>query len=262
MSTTAINLLTSAFDEGDINQGSLTAFTNIHDIGNTIQQGLGMNVSDLQASEVVLVTLLVDDSGSISSAGNEQPMRDGVNQCLQALIDSKQQDNILVRIVYLNGTQLVPYTPLTNIPLLDAHNYRANGGTPLYDESVTTLATVIAKTKDFENNGVQVRTITAICTDGADCGSRNSNKHDVYTVVKDMFTAEKHIVAGIGFSDGSTDFNRVFNEMGVPSQWILTAGSTPTEIRKAFNVFSRSATSASKSAANFAQTSMGGFGNP
>jgi len=262
MSQTAQSLIQGAHDDGDINSGSLSALANITDIGNVIQQGLGMQVSDLQASEVVLVTFLVDDSQSIAGAGNEQPMRDGVNGCLQALVDSKQQDNIVVRIVYLNGTQLVPYTPLSNVPFLDTNNYRANGCTPLYDESVKTLATIIAKTKDFENNGIQVRTITAICTDGQDYGSHASDASDVSTIVTDMVGTEKHIVAGIGFDNGSTDFRKIFSEMGITSNWILTTGATADDIRRAFQVFSKSAASASKSAAHFAQTNAGGFGTP
>ena len=261
MSQSALSLIQNAHDDGDINAGSLSALNNISDIGKVIQQGLGMNVSDLQASEVVLVTFLIDDSGSISSANNEQPMRDGVNGCVEALIDSKQQDNIVVRVVYLNGTQLTAYAPLNSVPKLDSQNYRANGGTPLYDETVKTLATVIAKTKEFENNGIQVRTITAICTDGQDVHSRTSDASDVDALITDMLATEKHIVAGIGFDNGSTDFNQIFAAMGIKDNWILTSGASASDIRKAFQVFSRSAASASKSAANFAQTNAGGFGS-
>lgn len=261
MSQSNITLIQNAHDDGDLTQGSLSALTNIGDIGNVLQQGMGMQVQDLQASEVVIVTFLVDDSQSIRQAHNEQPMRDGINNCIESLIQSKQQDNIIVRVVYLNGNQLTAYTPLTNVPKMDTSNYRADGCTPLYDESVKTLATVIAKTKDFENNGIQVRTITAICTDGQDYGSRVSDADDVSTIVTDMIGTEKHIVAGIGFNNGSTDFNHIFASMGIPSNWVLTSGASAADIRKAFQVFSRSAASASKSAANFAQTNMGGFGS-
>jgi hypothetical protein len=71
-------------------------------------------------------------------------------------------------------------------------------------------------------------------------------------------------VAGMGISDGSTDFARVFREMGIPDQWVLTPRNDPKEIRRAFQLFSQSAIRAS-GGVGFSQTaqtgvSMGGFG--
>jgi hypothetical protein len=143
---------------------------------------------------------------------------------------------------------------------MDAQNYDANGGTPLFDETAKLLATVIAKTQDFKNNGIQVRTITLILTDGEDCHSRTSSAADVAKIAKDMLRSEEHIIAAMGFDNGDCDFRKVFADMGIPNQWILTAASSPSEIRKAFQVFSQSAVRASQSAAHFSQTSLGGFG--
>ena len=71
---------------------------------------------------------------------------------------------------------------------------------------------------------------------------------------------EDHIIAAMGIDDGRTDFRKVFREMGIPDQWILTPGNTPAEIRKAFRVFSSSAVRASQSGASFSQMAAGGFG--
>ena len=94
-------LLQNAHDDGDISQGSLTALNNIRDIGNEIQNGLGIAVDQMASSEVVLLSILIDDSGSIRFAQNEQPIRDGHNMLIQALKESKQQDNIIVLNRYL-----------------------------------------------------------------------------------------------------------------------------------------------------------------
>ena len=98
---------------------------------------------------------------------------------IQALLESKQQDNIEVINKYLNGKVLYPYTPLSLVPKMDSSNYDANGGTPLFDETAKLLATVIAKSQDFKNNGIQVRTITLLLTDGDDCHSHTSTAADV-----------------------------------------------------------------------------------
>lgn len=256
-----LGLLQNAHEDGDLSSGSLNALTKIPDIGAIIQQGLGVPIDSVKSSEVILLNILVDDSGSIQGAGNEQPIRDGHNMLIKALLDSKQQDNIEVINRYLNETVLYPYTPLSMVPKMDSRNYHANGGTPLFDETAKLLATVIAKAQDFKNNGIQVRTITLILTDGEDMHSRTSTAADVNKIVTDMLRSEDHIVAAMGFDNGSCNFKNVFSNMGIPDRWILTANANPSEIRKAFMVFSQSAVRASQSAAHFSQTSLGGFGN-
>lgn len=261
MSKTATNLLQTAYNQGDLSAGSLSALNKVTDLGNIIQQGLGIDPGLMPASEVVLVSVLGDDSSSIRFGGNEQAMRDGFNGMLDSLEASKQQDNIIVLTRFVNGKLHCSYVPLIDVEKLNVKNYQASGGTPLFDETVKLLATVIAKTQEFENNGIQVRSITLLATDGEDCGSNTSTADDVKKIVKEMLSKEKHIIAAMGFDNGNCDFAQVFTEMGIPDQWQLTAQSSASEIRKAFQVFSRSATSASKSAANFAQASAGGFGN-
>ena len=56
------------------------------------------------------------------------------------------------------------------------------------------------------------------------------------------------------------DLRAIFREMGIEDRWILTPGNNPSEIRKAFQVFSQSAVRASR-AASFSQGAVGGFTN-
>ena len=97
---------------------------------------------------------------------------------------------------------------------------------------------------------------------GADEHSRRATAQTVAMLVRDMRQAETHIVAAMGIDDGSTDFRRVFREMGIEDQWILTPGNDASQIRRAFQVFSQSAVRASQSAAHFGQAVLGGFGAP
>jgi len=258
---TNIGLLQNAHEDGDLSNASLNAFKKIPDIGAVIQEGFGVPIDSVRSSEVILLNILVDDSFSIKSAGNEQPIRDGYNQLIKSLRDSKQQDNIEVLCKYLNGKVLYPYTPIALVPDMDHSNYSANGSTPLYDETAKLLATVIAKMQDFKNSGIQVRTISLILTDGEDYGSNTSTPGDVKKIVNDMLRTEDHIIATMGFSNGRCKFGNTFSEMGIPDNWVLTANANPSEIRKAFQIFSQSAVRASQSAANFSQTNLGGFGS-
>ena len=261
-STNVDNLFHTAQSEGVLSPASMKALT-VVDLGAQIQQGLGINVNDVQASEAVLVTMMIDDSGSIRFAGNTPAVRDGHNTVIDALQDSKQEDNILIHTRYLNGFLLFPYCLLSQAIRMDQHNYDPRGGTPLYDQTVLLLATVLAKSQEFADNGVPVRTVTLIVTDGHDESSHRHTPKTVSPIVQDMLMAENHIIAAMGIDDGGlTDFRKVFKEMGVRDEWILTPANTLSEIRKSFRTFSKSAVRASQSARSFSQTALGGFGNP
>lgn len=260
-SKTAELLLQGAHDDGLLGAASMMAFQ-VPNLGAQIQAGLGICVDDVEASEVFLLSVLVDDSGSIRFGQNAQAIRDGVNLVYEALTLSKSAGEILSSCRYLNGTVLDAYTPIDKATRLDAKNYNPSGGTPLYDESVVTLATVVAKTHEFENAGVPVRTVTVILTDGADTGSRQT-ADAVKAVVGDMLRAESHLVFFIGVSDGYTDFKAVAESMGIADEFVLTPGATPSEIRAAMAVVSKSVVRASQGGAGFSQTAksgLGGFG--
>lgn len=276
MSKSATNvqgLFKAARQEGTLSAASLQALT-VVDVGQQIQNALGVSLADALVSEGVLVAMLIDDSGSIRSAqevdasgltkyvSHEQSVRDGHNLVLESLKGSKARNSILIHCRYLNGRVLYEFVPRDQAVMMDANNYQATGGTPLYDESVVLLGTVLAKTKESADSGIPVRTITLIVTDGHDQHSWRFKAADVANIVRDMLNQENHIVAGMGIDDGgTTDFRRVFGEMGIRDEWILTPANTPKEIRKAFNAFSSTAVAASQTAQSFSKTAIGGFGN-
>lgn len=256
--TSVQSLLAGAQDDGLISAVSAQVLGAI-DLGDQIQAGLGINCDDVMASEAVLVTILVDDSSSIRFGNNTQLVRDGHNLVLDSLTATKQSDDILMHTRYLNGTVLYPYSFVSQVPRMDSANFSPSGGTPLFPESVVTLGTVIAKTKEFADNGVPVRGITLIVTDGGDTSGQTPA--DVKKLVKDLLATETQIVAGMGIDDGYTDFRAVFSDMGIPDEWILTPGNTETEIRAAFTLFSQSAVQVSQGSMAFSQVSLGGFGS-
>lgn len=255
MSTPNLNeLFQSAHSEGILSSASFQTL-NVIDIGAQIQAGLGIAIDDVLASEVVLVTLMPDDSGSIGFANNAPVVRAGHNTVLSALQASAQKDQILIHNRYLNGTVLYPYCPVSQAVPMDQKNYDPNQGTPLYDQTVVLLGTVLAKTQEFADNGVPVRTITLLITDGADAHSHRATAKTVRSLVQDMLRAENHIVAAMGIDDGTTDFRAVFQEMGIRDEWILTPGNGHKEIQQAFQLFSQSAIRVSQSAVS----GLGGF---
>lgn len=253
------HLFASAREDGLISGESFRLLT-LPDLGAKIQQGLGVHVDDIPASEVLLVTLLIDDSGSIHQANGEPLVIEGHNTILQALGESQQRSGVIIHTRYLNGTVLYAYAPLDQAVAMDARNYSAGGGTPLYDQTMATLGSVLAKTQELFDAGVPARGITVIITDGEDMGSTRFRARDVAGVVGDMLKSETQIVAGVGIRNGRTDFRRVFREMGIEDRWILTPGNTKSDIRNAFRLVSQTAVRTSQGRGAFSGTAVGGFG--
>lgn len=253
----ARKLLEDAHKAGALSATSMKTL-DVIDLGAQIQAGLGVAVDDVASSEVVLVTMMPDDSGSIACAGNGPAVCDGHNLVLEALRASKQSGDVFVHTRYLNGHVLFPYAPIDGAVAMDRSNYKADKGTPLFDQAVVLLGTVLAKSQEFAQAGVPVRTVTLLITDGGDCSSTRATAATVKALVRDMLLQENHVIAAMGINDGSTDFRRVFQEMGIPDRWILTPGNTASEIRKAFQVFSQSAIAASQGAM---LAGLGGFAN-
>lgn len=252
-------LFQSAQEEGHLSAESMKALT-VVDVGAQIQAALGVPALDVQASDVILVTMMPDDSGSIAGAGNVQLVIDGHNLVLDALQKSKQKENVLAHCRYLNGYLFYPYCSLEQAVRMSQSNYDPVGGTPLYDHTVLLLGTVLAKTQEFTENGIAVRTVTLIITDGHDEHSRKVlDPRKISPLVRDMLMEENHIVAAMGIADGYTDFQDIFRQMGIEDRWILTPANTEKEIRGAFQLFSSSAVRASQSAASFSQIALGGF---
>ena len=247
-------LLADAHDTGALSAKSL-ATLDVVDVGAQIQAGLGVTIDDVAASEVVLLTMMPDDSQSIAAANNTEAVRDGHNFVLDALAKSKQSGEVLAHTRYLNGAVLFPYTQLVHATKMNAANYDPCHGTPLFDQTVVLLGTVIAKAQELAQAGIAVRTVTLIITDGGDYGSTRCRPADVAAIVADMLAQENHIVAAMGIDDGTTDFRKVFRAMGIPDRWILTPGNSASEIRRAFQVFSQSAVRASQG------LQLGGFAN-
>lgn len=249
-------LLAAAHTQGALSLRTV-ATLELCDVGAQIQAGLGVTIDDVTASEVVLVTMMPDDSQSIASAGNTDAVRDGHNFVLEALAGSKQSGEVLAHTRYLNGAVLTPYTELAHAVKMTRQNYDPRLGTPLYDQTAVVLGTVIAKAQQLAHAGIAVRTVTLIITDGADYGSTRCRPADIKAIVTDMLAQENHIVAAMGISDGATDFKAVFRAMGIPDRWVLTPGNSASEIRRAFAVFSQSAVRASQGLG----AQLGGFGN-
>src|SRR5262249_15243566 len=154
-------LLEDAHAQGALSKQAL-ATLDVVDVGAQIQAGLGVTIDDVSASEVVLLTMMPDDSASIASAGNPDAVRDGHNFVIAAFEASKHAGEVLAHTRYLNGHVLFPSTALAHAVKMTPANYDPRHGTPLFDQACVLLGTVIAKSQELAQAGVAVRTVTLI----------------------------------------------------------------------------------------------------
>lgn len=277
------DLFNSAKNDDVLGDDALNALQ-VVDLGTKIGDALGIAADQFQQSEVVLVGVLMDDSGSIRFGGNTEAMADGHNCVIDALRGCKQQNNILFHSRLLSGTIINPFVSVDQAQRLttgNGGNYNPNHGTPLFDEAVAFWGTMLVKAQEFSDQGVPCRTISLIATDGADVSSTHHYEHrngkrmpkpGVKAIADDMLRQENHILAAMGIDDLTdptlkTDFREIFREMGIRDEWVLLVANSSDkttfqrDIRKACQVFSQSAVRASQSAASFSKQAIGGFGS-
>lgn len=250
-------IMNEAISDGLLSSSSQATLSNFPDLNAQIQQGLGVTPDEIATKDVVLVSMLIDDSGSIRFASQSDAVRQGHNLVLDSIQESKQEDNVLVHVRYLNGTVLTPYVRVQDAAKMTTHNYNPNGGTPLYDETVVFLASIAAKYQEFQSAAVPCRCITLIVTDGVDEHSYRSNDRDVKHIVTDLLKTEDHIIATMGIGDDKDQWDPVFEGMGIPEDWRLTPSTSGHDIRAAFSMFSKSAVRVSQSGVVVSQ--VGGF---
>ncbi|MBS1153902.1 MAG: hypothetical protein H6Q89_5600 [Myxococcaceae bacterium] len=90
-------LLAGAVTSGVLSAQSSSLITG--NLGKVVIAGAaGKALEDIVASDVTLITVLIDASSSIKGRGLEQAVRDGQNHLIDAFAGSKQKDAILMAL--------------------------------------------------------------------------------------------------------------------------------------------------------------------
>lgn len=187
-------------------------------ISSQIEAALDDSYGIESAGELLLVTMMPDDSASMAAEGVNQSVIAGHNDLLDLFRDSPARNRILLQTRFLNTNLLNPFQPLDICNRLDAGNYPCIHGTPLFEQTMVTLGSVIAKTEELLQDGAaKVRTATLIMTDGYSTEQNAEGlRLEVESIISDMRRIGDHIVAGMGFSAGNGDkFRPIFAGMGI-----------------------------------------------
>lgn len=125
----------------------------------------GTKLKDLGASEYTLVTVVVDDSGSV------HPYIRDIEKCLSTIVDSckmsPRADNLLLRLVKFNSvtTEVHGFKLLSE---LSSYDNSLNGGgiTALFDATTNAISAMNAYGKTLSSQDYSVNGIVFVITDG------------------------------------------------------------------------------------------------
>lgn len=204
--------------------------------------GLGVDIEtqntaidDLESENVNLMMIGIDGSGSMSSYSND--MIQCLNDFKDALTNSKESNEILVaRADFASDVNIGGYKAIDEFDT----SFSAGGSTAMYDTVVEGSRKMLEYRKYLRDQGVRVKCVFAIFSDGFE----NASRADVATARQaiENLNREEITTAFISFGgDAKVEAQR----LGFVN--LLEVGSSASELRKAFNCLSKSVIESSKS---------------
>lgn len=235
------NAIATAVASGTLSPQSATMITG--NLGGVVIAGAaGKALEDIAASDVTLVTVLIDKSSSIADTHLTQAVREGQNELVKAFRGAREKDSVLLALWTFDSAMDVvhSYLPADEAVLLDQKNYQPNGATSLYDTWCDALAANVAYAQRLRAGGTPCRSVVVVITDGADCGSHRGSS-DCKRLSMDLLASEQFTLAFVGVGK-DVDFKKVARAMGVPDACVLVQkDATPSALRRTFQMVSQSA---------------------
>jgi uncharacterized protein YegL len=207
----------------------------------------GYDVENLTASDVTLVTLLVDQSSSIAGRDLEDAVRGGQSMLVDSMAASREREGILVALWTFDDAHraLHSYVPVEQATRLDRTNYRSTGSTALYDTWCDALASNVAYAQQLRDAGTLCRSVVVVVTDGEDTSSKRT-AGECARLSKDLLASEQFVLAFVGVGPDA-NFRAVARSMGIPDGSILEEKATTTSaLRSVFQMVSQSTIRASQ----------------
>lgn len=236
-------LLENAVASGVVSPGAITG-----NLGSIVVAGAaGKALEDITASDVTLITLLVDRSSSIADRKLQAAVREGQNALVDAFAGAKERDSVLLALWTFgsDANVLHGYVPVDDAVKLDSKNYRPAGSTRLYDTWCDALTANVAYAQRLRDGGTPCRSVVVVVTDGEDVASKRT-AGDCARLSADLLASEQFTLAFVGVGK-DVDFHGVAKAMGVPDGCVLVqTDATPGALRAAFAMVSRSAIRASQ----------------
>jgi hypothetical protein len=250
-------LVEGAYIDGELSMESIEVLRR-SEVAKLLPSGLGSDSA--KDAEILLVTIVADDSDSIRQRKATKAIREGHNRLVALLRESPSSEHVFVTTRFLNGTIINPFVRVQKAVLLDERNYsEANfGGTPLHHQAVVTLGTVMLQTQVLEQEHCRVRSITLIISDGEDSmkymnvPTYSSTAAEVAFIARDMSKTGNHLLAAYAVGDDKSLISE-FLKMGIERKWVLTSPDALGSLLE----FAKAAVTASLGQKQFEQLLLG-----
>lgn len=194
-------------------------------------------IVDLTFEDVNLMFLGIDASGSMNMYVDV--MKEELSKFKKSIQKTTEAQKILVaRANFSNDITIGGYKKIDSFDV----NFQTHGCTAMYDTIVTGSEKLVEYMEFLRDQGMRVKAVFAIFSDGMDNASTN-NVHEAKVKIEEMNSMEI-VTAFICFGKEAL---RGAKELGFDPKNIIEFGRSESEIRKAFNTLSKSVISHSKS---------------
>lgn len=194
------------------------------------------SIDEIDSENINLIFVGIDASGSMDMFAFD--MKKSLTDFKDALLNSKEADEILIaRADFADDSVVGGYKKISEFDTA----YSAGGCTAMFD-TIVDGTDKLKQYRDFlKNEGMRVKAVFAIFSDGLD----NSSHHS-FTDAKnaiEYLNQEEIVTVFISFGGAATN---VAKDLAFKN--ILDVTSSASELRKAFNCLSKSVIENSKSA--------------
>jgi len=213
----------------------------------------GARIDNLGATEYTLVTIAVDETGSVY--GLENDLRNSLITAVESCKKSPRSDNLLVRVItfgsqHQNGiNEIHGFKPLSEI---DPNSYpmiRPGGMTPLCDAWYSSIGAMNAYGKQLVDDDFGVNAIGFVITDGGENSStatmkmvkEEARKAVTDEIVESMVT----VLIGINATYYAGELQQFNDEAGI-TQFIDAGEATKGKLAKLADFVSQSVSSQSQ----------------
>ena len=193
------------------------------------------SIDEIDSENINLIFLGIDQSGSMYSYNND--MKRALLEFKDALIHSKEADEILIaRANFSSGIEIGGYKKIDEFYA----GFTSSGSTAMYD-AITTGTERLKTYREFlKTEGMRVKAVFAIFSDGEDNDSKSSFSDAKKAV--EFLNSEELTTAFISFGGNAV---QTAKDLGFRN--LLDVSSSASELRKAFNCLSKSVIESSKS---------------
>lgn len=194
------------------------------------------SVDEIDSENINLIFVGIDRSGSMNRFVPD--MKKALADFKDALTNSKEADEILIaRADFADRITVGGYKKISEFDT----NYDAEGMTAMYDTIVDGVDKLDQYRNFLKQEGMRVKAVFAIFSDGEDTSSQNSMSSARQKI--EHLNSEEIVTAFISFGGGATQTAK-----DLKFKNILDVSSSASDLRKAFNCLSKSVIENSKSA--------------